>query len=43
MDQVTVEVDTIFGGGNVWGNDSTPLLSPRMLVITGGATVTMIK
>ena len=41
MDQATVEVNTSVGGGNGWGNDSVPSLSPCTLGITGGAAVTM--
>ena len=37
--QATGEVDTIFGGGNGWGNKSAPLSDPRTLGIPGGATV----
>ena len=43
MDQTTGEVDTIFGGGNSWGNNSALPLAPHMLGIPGGSRVTTIQ
>ena len=42
-DKATGEVDTIFGGGNGWGNESVPTSVPRTLVIPGGAVVMITK
>ena len=41
MEPATREVETIFGGGNGWGNNSAPPSAPLMLGITGGAAVMM--
>ena len=43
MDQATGEVNTIFGVGNGWVNDSAPPSAPHTLGIPGGARVTMIQ
>ena len=42
VQQATGEVETIFGGGNGWGNGSAPPLAPHTLGIPKGAAV-MIK
>ena len=41
--QATEEVNTIIGGGNGWGNDSTLLSEPRTLDISGGDASTMTQ
>ena len=43
MEQATGEVDTIFGVGNGWVNDSAPLSDPHTLRIPGGAAVTITQ
>ena len=39
MEQATGEVEKIFWGGNVWGNNSAPPLAPCTLGIPRGAAV----
>ena len=39
MDQAMGEVETIFGGGNSWVNNSAPPSAPHMLGIPGGTAV----
>ena len=43
MDQATGEVNTIFRGGNIWGNNNLPPSPPHTLGITGGNAVTMTQ
>ena len=39
VEQATGEVDTIFGEGNRWDNESAPLSPPHTMGIHGGADV----
>ena len=39
VEQATGEVETIFEGGNSWGNKSAPPLDPQTLGIPGGAAL----
>ena len=43
IDQATGEVNAIFGGGNVWGNDSVPLPAPLTLGFYSGAELTTMQ
>ena len=43
VEEATGEVNAIFGGSSVLGNDSAPPLAPHRLGIPGGAGVTMTQ
>ena len=43
VDQARGELNTIFGGGNSWGNDSVPPLSPCKMGIPRGADIKIMQ
>ena len=43
VEQAMGKVDTIFRGGNGWGNKSAPPSAPRMMGIPGGAVGVMTQ